>query len=132
MWICGALLGGVLATPSLAVDSIGVQVGTPSGLTTGEHSGVGLRDPGDVTLGSVIIEAEPITEPTIDELMRGFRDALNRDRMLYPGDIVERQFASGMLQVNTRYGLFCFAPLPAFLAPTITTGTNLVSRCASY
>ena len=121
-----------MLAPARAEEGVGVQVGLPTTLTAGEHSGVGLRSPGDVTLESVVIEAEPVTEPTIDELMRGFRDALNRDRLLYPGDIVERQLASGMLEVNTRYGRFCFAPLPTYLGPQLTTGTDLASRCAAF
>jgi hypothetical protein len=122
----------VAARLDAADQSLGVQAGAPSGLAAGEPGGVGLRNPGDVTLGSVTIEAEPITEPTLDDLMRGFRDTLSRGQQRYPRDPVVRQFASGMLEVDTRYGLFCFTPLPAFTAPSITTGTNLVSRCAPF
>jgi hypothetical protein len=86
----------------------------------------------DVELGSVVIEAEPILEPGIDELMRSFRDALEQDRQRRSLDIVERQYASGALEVDTRYGRFCFAPLPAFLGSDLTPGSALASRCAAF
>lgn len=118
-----ALMGaGAPAGSAWAVD---VQVATGTEATAASN-------PGDVTLGAVVIEAEPIAAPTVDELLRGFRDALDRDRLRNAGDIVERQLAGGMLEVNTRYGRFCFAPMPTYLASDLTSGVNLASRCAAY
>jgi hypothetical protein len=121
-----------VAGPARAAD-LTVEAGTAGSITVESHAGVGLRAPEEVELGSVVIEAEPIPEPTIDELMRGFRDALARDRLLrYPGDILERQLAGGMLEVNTRYGRFCFSPMPTYLSAELTGGVNLASRCTAF
>jgi hypothetical protein len=116
------MYAGAPARSAWAVD---VQVAPGADLAAGTTTG-------DVTLGAVVIEAEPIAAPTIDELLRGFRDALDRDRLRNAGDIVERQLAGGMLEVNTRYGRFCFAPLPTYLASDLTSGINLASRCTAY
>lgn len=118
---------------SATAADLTIEAGTVGGITTEPRAGVGLRAPEEVALGSVVIEAEPIVEPTIDELMRGFRDALARDRLLrYPGDVLERQLAGGVLEVNTRYGRFCIAPMPIYLSPELAGGVNLASRCAAF
>ena len=86
----------------------------------------------DLTLGSVVIEAEPMLEPGIEDLMRSFRAALERDRQRTSLDIVERQYASGAVEVDTRYGRFCLAPLPTYLSSDLTAGVVLASRCAQF
>jgi hypothetical protein len=86
----------------------------------------------DLTLGSVVIEAEPMLEPGIEDLMRSFRAALERDRQRTSLDIVERQYASGAVEVDTRYGRFCLAPLPTYLSSDLTAGVALASRCAQF
>jgi hypothetical protein len=86
----------------------------------------------ELTLGSVVIEAEPILEPGIEDLMRSFRAALERDRQRASLDIVERQYASGVVEVDTRYGRFCLAPLPTYLSSDLTVGVALASRCAQF
>lgn len=121
--LCVALLA--LTQAAARAQSLDIEAGT-------HPSGAAAAAPGDLTLGAVIIEAEPITEPTVEELLRGFREALARDRTRNPGDIVERQLAGGILEVGTRYGRFCFTSMPSYLGPTFTSGVNLVSRCTTY
>jgi hypothetical protein len=84
----------------------------------------------EVNPGSVVIEAEPLElEPGIGELMRRFRDRLADDRPLDP---VEDRLLSGALEVNTRYGRFCIAPLPTYLSSDLAGGLTLASRCAMF
>jgi hypothetical protein len=94
-----------------------------------EAASLGLRAPVSAP-GSVVIEAEPLAEPTIDELMQTFRAALERDRR--PMGIVERQLAGGIIEVNTRYGRFCLAPLPTYLSSSLTTSSGLTTFCSPY
>jgi hypothetical protein len=121
--LCVALLA--LTHAAAQAQSLEIEAGT-------RQSDAAAIPPGDLTLGAVIIEAEPISEPTVEELLRGFREALARDRTRNAGDIVERQLAGGILEVGTRYGRFCFTSMPSYLGPTFTSGVNLVSRCTTY
>jgi hypothetical protein len=106
----------------------------PESSATDQHAADAPPDPAreELTLGSVVIEAEPILEPGIDDLMRSFRAALERDRQRTSLDIVERQYASGAVEVDTRYGRFCLAPLPTYLSSDLTAGVALASRCARF
>jgi hypothetical protein len=83
----------------------------------------------EVNPGSVVIEAEPLElEPGIGELMQRFRDRLADERPLDP---VEDRLLSGAIEVNTRYGRFCIAPLPTYLSSDLA-GLALASRCAMF
>ncbi|HEU5282297.1 MAG TPA: hypothetical protein VFU53_00670 [Burkholderiales bacterium] len=84
----------------------------------------------EVTPGSVVIEAEPLElEPGMGELMRRFRARLADDRPLDP---VEDRLVSGAIEVDTRYGRFCIAPLPTYLSSDLAGGLTLASRCAMF
>jgi hypothetical protein len=84
----------------------------------------------EVNPGSVVIEAEPLQlEPGMGELVQRFRDRLADDRPLDP---VEDRLLSGALEVHTRYGRFCIAPLPTYLSSDLAGGLTLASRCAMF
>jgi hypothetical protein len=95
-----------------------------------DSEGPGQRTPAEAAPGSVIIEAEPIVEPTLDSLMRSLRDTLERGRR--PLSPVERQLAGGIIEIDTRYGRFCLAPLPTYLSSSLTTSGGLTSFCSPY
>lgn len=83
----------------------------------------------EVNPGAVVIEAEPLDlEPGIEELMRRFGDRLADHRPLDP---VEAPLPSA-IEVNTRYGRFCIAPLPTYLSSDLAGGLTLASRCAIF
>jgi hypothetical protein len=84
----------------------------------------------EVTPGAVIIEGEAIAPPTLEEIMQRFRDMLEDERTLAP---MERPLAGGGLEVHTRYGRFCIAPLPTYIASSdLTGGLTLASRCTLF
>jgi hypothetical protein len=87
-------------------------------------------EPVEVRPGAVVIEGEVIAPPTLDEIMQRFRDMLEDERTLAP---MERPLAGGGLEVHTRYGRFCIAPLPTYIASSdLTGGLTLASRCTLF
>jgi hypothetical protein len=64
--------------------------------------------------------------------MQSFHDALERDGSRKPTGIVERQLAGGIIEVNTRYGRFCLAPLPTYLSSSLSTSSGLTTFCSPY
>ena len=80
-------------------------------------------------MGSVVIEAEPPSEPTLDELLERFRENLRTERMLAP---IERPLAGGMVEVKTRWGRFCVPSPNAFNTSALTGNFGLASFCAFY
>jgi hypothetical protein len=87
-------------------------------------------EPVQVTPGAVIIEGEIIAPPTLEDIMQRFREMLEEERTLAP---MERPLAGGGIEVYTRYGRFCIAPLPTYIASSdLTGGLTLASRCAMF
>jgi hypothetical protein len=78
-----------------------------------------------------VIEAEPLpVGPSVEELMQRFRANLREDK--YPLQPVYKVFATGVVEVTTRYGKFCLAPLPTYLSTSLTFSTSLASRCTLF
>jgi hypothetical protein len=84
----------------------------------------------EVPAEPIVIESDTLTpEPTQDQLMRKFRDALGQP----PSFIVsERQLAGGVLEVTTRFGRLCARPLPGQLHSGLGGDVTLASPCASF
>ncbi len=85
--------------------------------------------PPEVEAGSVVIEAEPPHEPSVEQLLERFRERLRTERMLAP---IERPLAGGMVEVKTRYGRFCVPSPNAFNTSALTGTFGLASFCAFY
>jgi hypothetical protein len=77
----------------------------------------------------IIIEADPMNEePTLDQLMHRFREALGAP----PSYVIsERPLAGGGLEFHTRYGRFC-VKTPAVQMGGPGGDVSLASRCASF
>jgi hypothetical protein len=85
----------------------------------------------ELSPGSIVIEAEPLpVGPSVEELMQRFRANLREDK--YPLQPVYKVFATGVVEVTTRYGKFCLAPLPTYLSTSLTFSTSLASRCTLF
>jgi hypothetical protein len=122
--VCRLLaIAGLAAVPA-AADENALEAAAPVATPSSEAP--------STTLGSIVIEAEPLTEPDLDTLQRRLGTALERDRQRYPLEIVEHQFAGGGLEVDTRYGRFCIAPLPSYLSSGLGADTTLTSRCTAF
>ena len=88
-------------------------------------------EPDDSTISApIIIEADPMNEePTLDQLMHRFREALGAP----PSYVIsERPLGAEGLEFHTRYGRFC-VKTPAVQKPGGPGGDiSLASRCASF
>jgi hypothetical protein len=84
----------------------------------------------EVPVEPIVIESDALTpEPTQDQLMQKFRDALGQP----PSYIVsERQLAGGVLEVTTRFGRLCVRPLPGQLGSGLGGDITLAAPCASF
>lgn len=84
----------------------------------------------DTWLAPITIEGERLyPDPTLDDSMRRFRDALGTRPPLI---LSERQFTDGAMELTTRFGRFCARPLPGYVQPGIGGNITLAARCASY
>jgi hypothetical protein len=128
--VCCALAGAAWFPASVLAQDASMTLENDPRSHPAEAGGLGPTAPTQAAPGSVIIEVEPISEPTIDELMRGFRDVLERDRR--PLRIVEHHLAGGIIEIDTRYGRFCLAPLPTYVSTSLTTSGGLTSFCSPY
>lgn len=77
----------------------------------------------------IIIEADPMNEePTLDQLMHRFREALGAP----PSYVIsERPLGGESLEFHTRYGRFC-VKTPAVQMGGPGGDVSLASRCASF
>jgi hypothetical protein len=86
--------------------------------------------PIELSIGGIVIEAEWLkVEPSLEEQAQEFRKALAVPDLLTP---VERSFADGSVEVQTRYGKFCLRPVPDYLQASIGSGLALAARCAAF
>jgi hypothetical protein len=87
-------------------------------------------EPLEVPAPPVVIEGElPSLGPSVDDLMRHFRESLKAPpSFLYS----ERTLADGSLEATTRYGRFCSPPLPAPPGSGAGGDVRLFARCASF
>ena len=119
----GIVIVACLATSFAAAQDSGGGVQLKS--TMSEDGGVL-----EVPVEPIVIESDELTpEPTQDQLMQKFRDALGQP----PSYIVsERQLASGVLEVTTRLGRLCVRPLPGQLRSGLGGDITLAAPCASF
>jgi hypothetical protein len=84
----------------------------------------------EVPLAPIVVVSDPLNpNPTQDQLMRKFRDALGQPPTL---GIAEHQFAGGALQMTTRFGRFCAGPPPGYLQSGLGGDIRLAAPCASF
>ncbi len=84
----------------------------------------------EVPLAPIVVVSDPLTpNPTQDQLIRKFRDALGQPPTLV---ITEHQLAGGGVQMTTRYGRFCAGPLPGYLQSGLGGDIRLAAPCASF
>ena len=120
---------GSLACPAVAIEN--AETPAPTG-------GLGANTSPRSTDGSVIeVPAEPIViegeglapEPTLDQLMQKFREALSQP----PSYVIsERQLAGGLMEIRTRFGRFCVRPVPPQVQSGLGGDTALVAPCTSF
>ena len=120
---------GSLACPAVAIE----DAGTPA-----QTDNLGADTPPRNTDGSVIeVPVEPIViegdaiapEPTLDQLMQKFRDALSQP----PSYVVsEQQLAGGLLEIRTRFGRLCARPAPPQVQSGLGGDIALAAPCASF
>jgi hypothetical protein len=102
-----------------------------------EAEGFGMHKPAleapptnDMSLAPIAIEGERLyPDPTLDNIMRKFRNALGPPPILIAS---ERQFTDGAMELTTRFGHFCAKPLPGYLQSGIGGNITLAARCTSY
>jgi hypothetical protein len=83
----------------------------------------------EVPAEPIVIESDALTpEPTQDQLLQKFRDALGQPPSLV---VSERQLAGG-LEVTTRFGHFCARALPAQVRSGLGGDITLAAPCASF
>jgi hypothetical protein len=86
--------------------------------------------------GSAEIPSVPVIEvvvvktpdPTMDQLMQKFRDALAEPPLL----LAEHRFSSGMLEVTTGSGRFCAKTLPGHVESGLGGDITLASPCVWF
>jgi hypothetical protein len=74
----------------------------------------------------IVIEGDG-AEPTLDQLMRKFGEALAQ-----PPSLNERRLSGGVLEVTTRFGRFCTQPMPAYLSSGLGGDLTLLAPCAGF
>jgi hypothetical protein len=116
-----------LATPLAAAQDSGAAVlPTVSEMSPPSSDGAVV----EVPVEPIVIESDALTlEPTQDQLLQKFRDALGQP----PSFVVsERQLAGGLLEVTTRFGRLCVRALPAQLQSGLGGDITLAAPCASF
>jgi hypothetical protein len=84
----------------------------------------------EVPVEPIVIESDALTpEPTQDQLMQTFREALGQP----PSFVVsERQLGGGVFELTTRFGRLCARSLPVQLQSGPGGDITLASPCASF
>ncbi len=82
----------------------------------------------EIPVAPIIIESDlPAPQPTLEQLMLKFREALGQP----PSFVVsEHQLADGALELTTRFGRFCARPLPAQSQFGVGGHITLAAPCA--
>jgi hypothetical protein len=123
-------LFGNLACHALAIEN--AETETLSTDKPGAHSSPRSADGSviEVPAEPIVIEGEPIApEPTLDQLMQKFREALSQP----PSYVVsERQLAGGLMEIRTRFGRFCVRPVPPQVQSGLGGDISLAAPCASF
>ncbi|MEO8627266.1 MAG: hypothetical protein ABI612_04080 [Betaproteobacteria bacterium] len=101
----------------------------PSANEGGAQSLLGAETDDPAISAPIIIEADPMNEePTLDQLMHRFREALGAP----PSYVIsERPLGGEGLEFHTRYGRFC-VKTPAVQMGGPGGDVTLASRCASF
>jgi hypothetical protein len=83
-----------------------------------------------MSVAPIIIESDlPAPQPTREQLMLRFRDALGQP----PSFVVsERQLAGGALELTTRFGRFCARPVPVRSQSGIGGPITLAAPCTYF
>lgn len=84
----------------------------------------------EVPAEPIVIESEGLApEPTLDQLMQKFREALSQP----PSYVIsERQLAGGLMEIRTRFGRFCVRPVPPQVQSGLGGDIALAAPCASF
>jgi hypothetical protein len=84
----------------------------------------------ELRLPPLVIEAQPTNpDPTQDQLMQKFRDALAQPPTLI---VAEHRFSDGTLEVTTRLGRFCGKPLLPHVESGLGGDITLAAPCAWF
>lgn len=119
---------GSLACHALAVENAETlpteNLGSPSSPRNTDGSVI------EVPAEPIVIEGEGLApEPTLDQLMRKFREALSQP----PSYVIsERQLAGGLMEIRTRFGRFCVRPVPPQVQSGLGGDIALAAPCASF
>jgi len=85
---------------------------------------------GEILLPPLVIESIATNpDPTQDELMQKFRDALAQPPIWAAA---EHRFPNGSLDITTRFGHFCAEPPPAHLESGLGGDVTLVAPCVLF
>jgi len=116
LWLCALmLLGSTVRAETEAPGSAASTAGEPGAVTA-------------VQAEPVIIESE-LLEPTQEQLAQRFRQQLGEP----PSYVVsERQLASGMLEVTTRYARFCVRPTGPAGQSGVGGNVTIAAPCFLY
>jgi hypothetical protein len=84
----------------------------------------------EVPAEPIVIEGEAAPpEPTLDQRMQKFRDALPPP----PSYVVsERQLADGLTEIHTRFGRLCVRPVPSQIQSGLGGDIALAAPCTSF
>ena len=121
---------GSLACHALAVENAETETLLTDNL--GAHSSPRGADGSviEVPAEPIVIEGEGIApEPTLDQLMQKFREALSQPPTYV---ISERQLAGGLMEIRTRFGRFCVRPVPPQVQSGLGGDISLAAPCASF
>lgn len=123
----GIALVACLATPLAAAQDSDAAVAPAVSETLPPSRDGGIVE---VPAEPIVIESDALTpEPTQDQLLQKFRDALGQP----PSFVVsERQLAGSVLEVTTRFGRFCARALPPQLQSGLGGDITLASPCTSF
>jgi hypothetical protein len=124
-----ALLGS-LGCPAAAIEN--AETETLPTDNPGAYSSARDADGSVIEVPSepIVIESEALApEPTLDQLMQKFRDALAQP----PSYVIsERQLAGGLMEIRTRFSRLCVRPMPPQVQSGLGGDISLVAPCASF
>ena len=119
---------GSVACPAVAIENAETlpteYLGTHSSPRSADSSII------EVPAEPVVIEGgELAPEPTLDQLMQKFREALSQP----PSYVIsERQLAGGLMEIRTRFGRFCVRPVPSQVQSGLGGDIALAAPCTSF
>jgi hypothetical protein len=118
------------AAPGAQQDAAAAEEPTPAQQAEAAPAAPGDGSVLEIPLDPIVIESDLLEpEPTLDQLLRKFRETLTKP----PSFILsERQYAGGTLEVTTRWGRFCARPVPAFAQSGLGGDVTLAAPCAAF